>query len=155
MAFDKKYMLMLTGVGKEKIDALKLSSSKLSLCPPSVVRAFNEKHHETEPLDKIHGELAIRMFPYLRDAYTKTENLISAARSYVRSGDLCGNLPAPDNLSGLTDLRDVTLQVAEAVDRVKVRDRVLEEHAVMKKAIDAVVPAYFSLATICWQALRE
>ena len=154
MALDRKYMLMLTGVGKDKIDILKLSSSRLSVCPPSVVRAFNVKHRETEPSDHIHGELALRMFPYLRDAYLKTTDLLSTARSYTRHG-LGTGFPAPDHLSGLTDLRDAALEVVEAIDIVKRRDRVTEEHTIMKNAIDAVVPSYFALATVCEQALRD
>lgn len=154
MALDRKYMLTLTGVGKDRIDILKLSSSKLAICPLPVVRAFNVKHKETEPMDKIHGELALRLFPYLKDAYSKTANLLLTARSYTKCG-LGASFPAPDNLSGLTDLRDAALEVVGAVDKVKRRDRITEEHTIMRNAIDMVVPSYFALATICEQALRD
>lgn len=158
MALDKKYMLMITGVGKDKIGNLRLASSKLSICPPSAVIAFNTKL-AAKPVDKIHGELAFRMFPYLKDAYSKTVNLLAVARSYVRENgdgsDLGSSLPAPDNLSGLTDLSLAAIDVADVVDKVKRRDRSSEEHTAMKNAIDAVVPTYFALAIVCEQALRD
>ena len=152
---DKKFLSMTVGVGKDTIDHFKIAVDKLKICPPSVVLKFNKTHEETEPLDKIHGELAFRMYPYIKDSYIKTVGLIEMARSYVRRSDVGRRLPKADDLSGLTDLEETALDVCRAVEEIQRGERTPGQHLLMKNAMDAAAHSYRSVSSICGQALRD
>jgi hypothetical protein len=148
-------MRTLVGVGPECLQHLTLAASKLSIGNAAAIVEFNQKHHEIPPIDKIHDEIAFRLYPFLKEAYRNTLNLIAIASQYLRQ-DVGSSLPRPDDLSSLTEIGDIAIkEIVPLIRQVKRADRTSEEHAVLRKQIDLTAASYTALAVVCEQALDD
>ena len=129
-------------------------SSKLSVGNAKAIQDFNKRHKANPPLDIIHDEIALRMYPYLKDSYLETKKLMQHASTYCRcSGKVL--LPKSDNIHSLTQLTDVAHEIAYMVKNVKRFERPNEEHTAMKVQMDIAAASYQALAAICVEALIE
>ena len=83
MALDKRYMDTMVGVEKTALAEMTRAAFAVSAYNNAAVIAFNEKHGANSPINIIHDELAFRLYPFLKNAYVKTADLESTARSYT------------------------------------------------------------------------
>ena len=113
--------------------------------------AFHEKHGANSPINIIPDELAFRLYPFLKNAYVKTADLESTARSYT--GDVSGaTLPKSNGLGGLDDISTVVLDVNGKLVKIRRKDRAPCEHGLMLKKVQAVSLSLWALRDICHEA---
>lgn len=151
MSLDKRYMDTMVGVEKTALAEMTRAAFAVSAYNNAAVIAFNEKHGANPPINIIHDELAFRLYPFLKNAYVKTADLESTARSYT--GDVSGaTLPKSNGLGGLDDISTVVLDVNGKLVKIRRKDRAPCEHGLMLKKVQAVSLSLWALRDICHEA---